>query len=58
MMGEDDKVKPVETAVEAEVRYSEADNLDMKNRDPLHLNTHIAVSITLFQFECIRIYSQ
>ena len=45
-MTEDDKPKPVETAAATEVKYSSgnAENLDMENRDPNHLNIHIAVS--------------
>ena len=47
MMTEDDKPKPVETAAATEVKYNSgnAENLDMENRDPNHLNVHIAVSI-------------
>ena len=46
MMTEDDKPKPVETAAATEVKYSSgnAENLDLENRDPNHLNIHIAVS--------------
>ena len=46
MMTGDGKPKPVETAAATEVKYSSgnAENLDMENRDPNHLNNHIAVS--------------
>ena len=46
MMTEDDKPKPVGTAAASEVKYSSgnAENLDLENRDPNHLNIHIAVS--------------
>ena len=45
-MAEDEKVRPEETAAEAEMRFIEAGSLDMENRDPKNLNSHIAVSET------------
>ena len=43
-MAEDEKTRPEETAAEAEIRFTEAGSLDMENRDPKNLNSHIAVS--------------
>ena len=43
-MAEDEKNRPEETAAEAEMRFIEAGSLDMENRDPKNLNSHIAVS--------------
>ena len=43
-MAEDEKTRPEETAAEAEMRFIEAGSLDMENRDPKNLNSHIAVS--------------
>ena len=47
-MAEDEKTRPEETAAEAEMRFIEAGSLDMENRDPKNLNSHIAVSVFLF----------
>ena len=46
MIPEDDKQKPVGTTAATEAKYSRgnAENLDAENRDPNHLNSHIAVS--------------
>ena len=47
-MAEDEKTRQEETAAEAEMRFIEAGSLDMENRDPKNLNSHIAVSELLF----------
>ena len=59
-MAEDEKNRPEETAAEAEMRFIEAGSLDMENRDPKNLNSHIAVSETskvLFLFCFIRVFA-